>query len=290
MTKNSAFSSRIMTNSTEEPVSNEQAFSLGNSGISIAKDNKSSKNSRFNVAQNFLEDGNTNKEFDIEKEIEEASALKAAHDQRVKSNKWVLSDRSIDIAFIIGCVYFCVLTFGVWVTDYRYDETGKIIAQQMTYKDLEEKKSFEILLDQYLTCRNLYEKTLFIDKKLASGETKALALAPEYELIVKEAENLYLKTDALSLEAQYEQVRAMLLSWLKEDLATYCKNMSIAISQNNETVANTALTNRKSTYSDFSQITQNIIAMGDSVTGVDLVNIKEWNEADIYKEKNNGNK
>lgn len=265
---NNIFSST--TKKKKGPVSIAQAL--------LKKQSKSK--GRFNVSQNFF-DEKKEMDADLAKDIEEAKVLKTEHDKRVKRETSITKEKLVDMAFIIGCVYFLFLTFGVWSTTYVYDNTGKIVAQQMTYGDIAKKESFDVLLQQYLKCRDLYEKALEIDKKIATGE-KALALAPQYELLVTEAENLYLKTDALSIDAQYEQVRTMLLTWLKEDLATYCKNMSIAISQNNNTVAQTAMKNRKSVYNDFSLITENIVVMGDLLTGVDLTEVKKWDKANIY--------
>lgn len=274
MTKNNSFASRTTSYNSHEPVLNEQ-------GVSSQLSKKG--NSRFNVSQAFFEEESELNPIDLNSEMEEAQELKKQHDKRVKREKGLLSEKTIDRLFIAGCIYFVILTFGVCVTNYTYDTNGKIVPLQMTYQDLEKKEAFEVLLDQYLLCRDLYEEVLGIDKRLASGDVQPLTLAPEYEALVSKAESLYTKTDALSLNAQYEQIRTMLLKWLETDFATYCKNMSIAISQNNSANAEAALINRQSTYSDFSLITQNIVAMGDLINGVDMVNVKEWDGANIYK-------
>ena len=288
MRQNHNFTSRTMAEQEREPVSNKQAFSASNFNIIKQKTkNRKGKNNRFQVANTFLEPEETQT---IEDDLLNSTNNKSIEIKATPLEKLKLTipqqesrDKLIDVLFIIGTIYFCFLTFGVWSTSYHYDDNGKIVAQSMSYEDIVEKKSFEMLITQYMECRNLYEKVLNIDKQLADGKVQPFTLAPNYEAIVTEAETLYTKTEALSIDVQYEQIRTMYLTWLKDNLATYCKNMSTAISQNNKEVAQTALYNREKTYSDFSLITQNIIAMGEIIPGIDLVNIKEWDATDIYK-------
>lgn len=280
------FTSRTMAENEREPVSNKQAFSSFDIELFKTKPKtKKGTNTRFQVANTFLEpEKQQSTENSFENTISD-DELKATPLEKLKLTvpQQESRDKLIDVLFIVGTIYFCFLTFGVWTTSYHYDDNGKIVAQPMSYEDIVEKKSFETLITQYMECRNLYEKILSIDKQLADGKVQPFTLAPSYEAIVTEAETLYTKTEALSIDVQYEQIRTMYLTWLKDNLATYCKNMSTAISQNNKEVAQTALYNREKTYSDFSLITQNIIAMGEVIPGIDLVNIKEWDATDIYK-------
>lgn len=291
MNRRRNFASRM---SERQPVTDKQAFSAllkektdgiltelkkgFSAEILITKLNHKKKvKRRFHVADVFLEPEKT------ETENNTGFTASSLEIPRLTERQKEARDKAVNILFIAGTVYFCFLTFGVWMTSYHYDDSGKISAQPMSYEDIAMKKSFEILIDQYIECRNLYEKVLAIDKKIAEGKVQPFTLAPDYESIVSDAENLYTKTEALSIDVRYEQIRSMYLTWIKDNLATYCKNMSAAISQNNETIAQTALDNRKLTYNNFSLITQNIIAMGEAIPGIDLVNIREWDATDIYK-------
>lgn len=276
--KNNNFTSRTLYNGTK-PVIDEQASNFINDKRTISSLRKNKKkNSRFQVADNFIQAEETKQEAVIDTTLSPEPLKKTQFIKKKREQ----NEKIADILFIIGTIYFCFLTFGVWTTSYHYNQEGKIAAQAMTYEDIVQKKSFEVLMNQYIECRDLYEKVLGIDKQLAGGNVQPFTLAPSYEAIVTEAETLYTKTEALSIDVQYEQIRTMYLTWLKEDLATYCKNMSTAISQNNETTAETALANRKNTYNDFSLITQNIIAMGETIPGIDLVNIRKWDAVNIY--------
>ena len=100
--------------------------------------------------------------------------------------------------------------------------------------------------------------------------------------------SLSIKTDALTVETKYSKVKDMLLSWIKNDIAVYLQNMSSAISQNNSETAQNALQDKDRVYSDFSLITQNLVAMGENLQGVDLTDVKQWTPEDYVDEQING--
>ena len=294
MRKNN-INSRLSGTPNQKPVSKEQAFNQGNSVPVYAskqtfKAPTRSKSTDTKHVSNRFTQGNSseiylNEDANLEKDLEEARNIKESREKSKKLLEFLKSSKGIDCMFLVGCIYLVFLIFGVFVTEYQYDESGLIVAQQMSYEDVVAKKSFEVLINQYIECRKLYEEVLIIDVELAKGEVSAMTLSPKYETIVSKAEVLYTKTEAMSIDKKYEQVRAMMLTWIEAELATYSKSMSAAISQNSETLAKNALVLREKTYNDFVLITQNIIAMGNTLTGVDLVDIKEWDIAKVIKAK-----
>lgn len=119
-------------------------------------------------------------------------------------------------------------------------------------------------------------------------EEVPLTLAPLYEEKLDTVSSLSIKTDALTVETKYSKVKDMLLSWIKNDIAVYLQNMSSAISQNNSETAQNALQDKDRVYSDFSLITQNLVAMGENLQGVDLTDVKQWTPEDYVDEQING--
>ena len=75
---------------------------------------------------------------------------------------------------------------------------------------------------------------------------------------------------------------------IKNDFAVYLQNMSSSISQNNSETAQNALSDRNRTYANFSNVTQNIVALGDQIEGVDLTDIKQWTPEDYVNTEING--
>lgn len=276
----SVFEEQTLIQDTSQ--TNAVAYQGINNKKTSADINKPSVSSRFLRGNEDINNSSTD-ELDLSAELQEAKEIKQNYDNSKKLINILKSNKTIDMLFLIGCIYLSLLIFGVAMTTYQYNDEGVIEAQQLSYSDIVIKKNFEDLLEQYVECRNLYEKVLKIDAKLAKGEVEPMTLAPKYEAIVSEAELLYTKVDALPIDKQYQQIQAMLLEWLKSNLATYSKNMSVAISQNSETSAKTALANREVTYSNFTLITENLITMGEDLKGVDLVDIKEWDTKNALK-------
>ena len=158
----------------------------------------------------------------------------------------------------------------------------------LSVKELKQKDQYETIYYQYLHCRNLYEKVLLLDYRIGKGEEDPLTIAPEYEALLDEVSDLSIKTDALEVDTKYSQVKNLLLKWIKDDIAVYLQNMSAAISQNNAETANNALQDKDRVYSDFSIITQNMVAMGEKISGVDLMELKEWTPESYVDKKING--
>lgn len=222
---------------------------------------------------------------DIQLEMEEMNQQLLEAD---REKKWSFLTRIVNIMLITACVYFVFLIYGVAVTDYQYTDDGTIAAQRLSVSDIRNKKGFETVLVQYESCRLLYEQVLMIDYRLGQGEEDPLIIGPEYEELLDTVSNLSIKTEAATVDTQYTQIKNMLLAWIKNDIAVYLQNMSSSISQNNIETANNALQDKDRVYANFSQITSNIVSLGEQVPGVDLTVIKEWTPESYVDKKIKG--
>ena len=200
-----------------------------------------------------------------------------------KMKRGNLHTRIINFILIAGCIYLLVLIFGAAVTKYQYNSDEK-----MSVDDIRQKHNFDTILTQYEYCRSLYEKTLLLDYRVAQGQEDTLEIAPEYEALLDDVQNLSVKTDAISVDTKYDQVKSMMVNWIKNDIAVYLQNISAAISENNTEKANNALQDKDRVYDDFSLITQNIVALGSSISGADLTDIKSWTPEDYVDQEING--
>ena len=199
-----------------------------------------------------------------------------------------LHTKIINFVLIAGCIYLLVLIFGAAVTKYQYNSDGKAVPEKMSVDDIRQKHNFDTILTQYEYCRTLYEKTLLLDYRVAQGQEDTLEIAPEYEALLDDVQNLSVKTDAISVDTKYDQVKSMMVNWIKNDIAVYLQNISAAISENNTEKANNALQDNVFVYFDFSLITQNIVALGSSISGADLTDIKSWTPEDYVDQEING--
>ena len=205
-----------------------------------------------------------------------------------KMKRGNLHTRIINFILIAGCIYLLVLIFGAAVTKYQYNSDGKAVPEKMSVDDIRQKHNFDTILTQYEYCRSLYEKTLLLDYRVAQGQEDTLEIAPEYEALLDDVQNLSVKTDAISVDTKYDQVKSMMVNWIKNDIAVYLQNISAAISENNTEKANNALQDKNRVYDDFSLITQNIVALGSSISGADLTDIKSWTPEDYVDQEING--
>lgn len=205
-----------------------------------------------------------------------------------KMKRGNLHTRIINFILIAGCIYLLVLIFGAAVTKYQYNSDGKAVPEKMSVDDIRQKHNFDTILTQYEYCRSLYEKTLLLDYRVAQGQEDTLEIAPEYEALLDDVQNLSVKTGAISVDTKYDQVKSMMVNWIKNDIAVYLQNISAAISENNTEKANNALQDKDRVYDDFSLITQNIVALGSSISGADLTDIKSWTPEDYVDQEING--
>lgn len=205
-----------------------------------------------------------------------------------KMKRGNLHTKIINFVLIAGCIYLLVLIFGAAVTKYQYNSDGKAVPEKMSVDDIRQKHNFDTILTQYEYCRSLYEKTLLLDYRVAQGQEDTLEIAPEYEALLDDVQNLSVKTDAISVDTKYDQVKSMMVNWIKNDIAVYLQNISAAISENNTEKANNALQDKDRVYDDFSLITQNIVALGSSISGADLTDVKSWTPEDYVDQEING--
>lgn len=212
----------------------------------------------------------------MSEEMLEAYEMKRQHEETQKLNRYDTFSRLTNGILVFVCIYIIFLIYGVVVTDYSYNDKGQIKPQILSVSDIREKKEFEIILGQYENCRALYEATLMLDYRLGEGVEDPITLAPQYEALLDTVENLSIKTDAMDVDTQYSQLKDALLLWIQNDIAIYLQKMSSAITQNNEEDASIAIAYKSQVYNNFSQITSNIVVLGESINGTDVTEVKRW--------------
>lgn len=286
--KNSAVSAK---NGTELSQQNEQQATF-----TIDKpQNSSFKNSPLNKAYNFVQQEKIETEEDTieqlpnndyekyEEELninEEMQARKEAREQKRHS----IINKVITVSLILGCVYMIFLIYGAIKTQYIYADNGRVVAQRMTVEKIKDLNEFNKVVLEYRSARDLYEKILVLDYRIAAGEEDALLVAPEYEKLLETVEELLLEIQSAEIEAEYTQINTMLEEWIGTNVAVYCQRMSQAISQNNAEYANQAIEFKQKMYNSFSIITENVSKIGGEIEGADISDIKKWSPETFVQE------
>lgn len=183
--------------------------------------------------------------------------------------------RAMQAVLSAACLYMVVLIHGTFITEFRYDEKGELSPVVLSVDEIGMRDEYSSVLAMYLQARELYEKVLVLDYRVASGAEDTMGVAPEYETALDTVSTLGVQIDASTVSSRYNQVKNMLLTWVQTHIAAYCQYMSAAISQNDSAAAEEALAARQVVNDYFQMITLNIVTMGEDLD-FDLSDIKEW--------------
>ena len=152
-----------------------------------------------------------------------------------------------------------------------------LIRDDMSVEDARKLEDFERVQKTYMQVCELYEAILELDSRTTACTGDPLLMAPEYEVMLSDIDELVVQIMALKLnDSQYNQLRSMLQVWVGTDAAVYCQKMSVAISRNDAAAAADALVLRNAMYNDFTIISENIILVGSKIRGVDISEIEKW--------------
>lgn len=183
--------------------------------------------------------------------------------------------RAMQAVLSAACLYMVVLIHGTFITEFRYDEKGELSPVVLSVDEIGMRDEYSSVLAMYLQARELYEKVLVLDYRVASGAEDTMGVAPEYETALDTVSTLGVQIDASTVSSRYNQVKNMLLTWVQTHIAAYCQYMSAAISQNDSAAAEEALAARQVVNDYFQMITLNIVTMGEELD-FDLTDIKGW--------------
>ena len=218
----------------------------------------------------------------------EAAEIEDSFHESVQQMRYEKIMKAINLCIIAGCIYVVFLIYGVICTQYQYTEEGVIEPTVMTVEEIKAQKSYEVLLSSYLRCRVIYEEILILDYRLGQGIEDPVIIANEYTALLESVNTASTQNSAMVVDPKYMQIQESMAYWIQNDAALYLQYMSDAITNNNTDSATYAVAWRSKMYEDFLQITSNIVATGETIKGIDLIDIKEWNPNDYVYSYING--
>lgn len=216
------------------------------------------------------------KDADLYEEELEKQTLDASYKKQKKDKRDLVIRKVKTISVICFSLYLVFLIYGALMTNYEYNEDGRVAPCVMSVSDIKQQKEYNLMLSYYEEAKSIYEDIYMIDYRLSLGDEDPLVLAPEYEAMLEDISALSVSLSSAEFSSKYSVIQSLLLTWIQDDSALYVQNMTSAISTNNQTAANNALQYRSSMYSKFVTITDNIIAVGDSLNGVYTDELTEW--------------
>lgn len=210
------------------------------------------------------------------KDLNDLQDLMSEESHMVDEKRMRRRNRIGQAILTVACTYLVVLIYGAVITEYRYNDVGTVEPIVLTVSDISNKNEYNNILGIYLQSRALYEKILTFDYRVAAGTEDTMSIAPEYESILDTVSSLATQIEASTTLSKYNQVKGMLLTWVKTHIAAYCQFMSTAITQNDANAANEAIAAREVVNSTFQVITQNVLTLGEDINGIDLTEIMDW--------------
>lgn len=247
---------------------------------------KTNKHFQYDVPNEKSDIGSEN-EYLTEEDVEQLNRLDQMMDEEnfieEKKKRKILRRISV-ILLTAACTYLVVLIYGSFITEFYYNDKGEVAPVVMSVSDISNKNEYNSIIGMYLQTRNLYEKLLTLDYRMAAGTEDSMAIAPEYEETLDTVSTLTTQIDAAVINSKYTQVKNMLLTWVKTHAAAYCQYMSTAIAQNDSNAASEAIAARQVLNSNFQLITQNIITLGGEIKGYDLSDIEAWSPDGFVQE------
>lgn len=198
------------------------------------------------------------------------------------------SRRVFQAVMSLACVYMVMLIYGTAITEYRYDENGEVTPVVLSVEEIGARNEYSSMLAMYLQARSLYETILTLDYRMAAGVEDTMGVAPEYEAALDTVSTLAVQIEASNISSRYNQVRNMLLTWVKTHVAAYCQYMSAAVTENDADAAAEAIAARQVVNDYFQTITMNIVTMGEDLEWYALDDIKDWSPDSFVKSEIEG--
>lgn len=189
----------------------------------------------------------------------------------------------IDAVLIAMCVYLVSLIYGVFNTDFKYGDTGEIEPVVLSVSDLSERAQFSVILNLYYKCRNEYQEVLKLDWMLVQGTVDSKTIAPKYEVASGKFSALATQIEGAKIDVKYYQVGQLMDEWANTACA-YCEYVARFLTAYNAEAEAEAVGAREATSRNFQTLSQNIVVLGQELSGVDMSEVYNW-DPDAYVQK-----
>lgn len=219
-----------------------------------------------------------------EEEVEFEERLQREQETNAIEAKKSAGKRAIMDAILIAmCVYLVSLIYGVFNTDFKYGETGEIEPVVLSVSDLSERAHFSVILDLYYKCRNEYQEVLKLDWMMVQGTVDTKAIAPKYEVASGNFRALVNQIEGAKIDPKYYQVGQLMDEWANTACA-YCEYVARFLTAYSAEAEAEAVGARETASRNFQTLSQNIVVLGQELSGVDMSDVYNW-DPDAYVRK-----
>ena len=221
-----------------------------------------------------------------QKDAEDMAVLEALMDDEIdkknQKKKKIINKISI-FSLLALCCYMIFLIYGVFITNFSYDQKGEIEAVKMSVKDISEKNNFMVVENLYMNMRNLYEDILTLDYRITQEDP--INVATDYSSKADECMKMATVINGTEITSDYRQIVTLISQNVEYIMWNYCTYMSQAITANDSSLEQQALSARQEIENYFNQITENMITLSESIKGYDNTDLASW-DADKFVDEN----
>lgn len=163
--------------------------------------------------------------------------------------------------------YIIFLLIGILSTSFVTNPiTGRKEAQIITVQLHEERKSYMLLKEYYLTLKNLLQKTQEIDEQLQTAQADQMFIyATKYESLLPILDKHIPKVKGLVIDSKYKVLLDQLVNIYVNDLPIYLQKMGKALSRRDQATLLEAISWREQIIVDFEQLRSNMKAFASIV-------------------------
>jgi len=260
---------------------------LGNKNGSYSPNEDDDKKKRKKKQKTVKLSAVTPVEFDEDEFIREEEEKDYAHTRSLRKKKVISAaqQKIIKTILVILIFYVVFLIYGLYITEYVYDEKGNVVPEVLSVQEIEEYHEYDTLKAYYLVIRDLYEKIIVLDYRLGLGTEDFNLLASEYETLLNDVSTIVVQLQAYTPPTKYNQAYNMLMQLAQTDIAVYIQNISGAITQNDSDKASKAIINKETIYNNFVRATEIMVSLSDGIKKVDVSDIKNWSADKVRAEK-----
>lgn len=224
-----------------------------------------------------------------EKDAEEMKILEDLMDddadkERTKIKK--IKNKTSIFFLLMLCGYMVFLIYGVFVTNFSYDQKGEIEAVKMSVSDITEKNEFLVVENLYMNMRGLYEEILTLDYRVTQEEP--INVATDYSGKADECVRMATAINGTEITADYRQIVSLIDQCVEYIMWNYCTYMSQAITANDAVLEKEALSARQEIENYFNQITENMITLSKEIKGYDNTDLVSWDAEKYVDEELHG--
>ena len=172
-----------------------------------------------------------------------------------------LRSKLLQKVIIIASIYLLFIAIGAFSTPFIPNEVGKKEAHVVNIETRKNRESFNKINAQYIALKSLLFEINQIDLEFlesVEGRDNFFAMSTKYQDLLPQIDKVLPGAKAMVLDHKYTSLKNQVLE-IYEDIAIYLQKMGTALSSDDMTSFNEAISWRDKAYQDFEKLRLNLM-------------------------------